>query len=155
MFRIALRASAAIQSTSRNCLRNQAAAVVSVRHSHGRQETDDEFDQRYVDFFSNKNIDGWEIRKGMNDLTGEDMVPEPKIIIAALHACRRVNDHSLAVRYLESVKWKCGENMSKSPKIWPYIMQEIKPTLEELGISSPEEMGYGKPELYYEHPENM
>lgn len=40
----------------------------------------------------------------MNDLQGMDLVPEPKIIIAALKACRRLNDYALAVRFLEGVK---------------------------------------------------
>ena len=33
-------------------------------------------------------------------------------------------------------------------EIYPYVIQEIKPTLDELGISTPEEMGYDKPELH-------
>ena len=33
-----------------------------------------------------------------------DMIPEPKVISAALHACRKLNDYALAVRYLEAVK---------------------------------------------------
>lgn len=40
------------------------------------------------------------------NLQGEDLVPEPRIIIAALKACRRLNDYSLAVRYLEAVQVK-------------------------------------------------
>jgi cytochrome c oxidase subunit 5a len=31
--------------------------------SHEVQETDEEFDARYVAFFSRPDIDGWEIRK--------------------------------------------------------------------------------------------
>ncbi|RXG60476.1 cytochrome c oxidase subunit 5A, mitochondrial, partial [Armadillidium vulgare] len=57
----------------------------------------------------------------MNDLCGMDLVPEPKIVIAALKACRRLNDIALAI--------------------------EIRPTLDELGINTPEELGYDKPEL--------
>jgi len=117
---------------------------MAVRHSSGKKESDAEFDARYVAYFSRADIDGWEVRKAMNDLTGEDLVPEPKIIIAAMQACRRINDFSLAVRYLESVQWKCG---SQKAKIWPYLLQEIQPTLTELGIPTPEEMGYDKPEL--------
>ena len=37
-------------------------------------------------------------------LQGYDLVPEPKIIIAAMKACRRVNDYAMAVRYLEAIK---------------------------------------------------
>lgn len=99
---------------------------------------------RYENFFNRQNIDGWDVRKGMNDICGEDLVPEPKIIIAALKACRRVNDYALAVRFLEAVKDKCGDRVKE---IYPYIIQEIRPTLTELGIDTPEELGYDKPEL--------
>lgn len=81
-----------------------------------------------------------------------DLVPEPKIICAALRACRRLNDYALTTRYLESVKDKCGGDVDK---IWPYILQEIQPTLDELGISTPAELGYDEPELWLEEPENI
>ncbi len=91
--------------------------------SHEVQETDEEFDARYVAYFSRPDIDGWEIRKvyfsflifnlkieliiiwylieqGMNNLIGMDLVPDPKIISAALKACRRVNDYALTTRFL-------------------------------------------------------
>lgn len=45
------------------------AAVTAVRYSHGKQETDEEFDNRYVKYFDRPEIDHWEIRKAMNDLT--------------------------------------------------------------------------------------
>ncbi|KAK3604667.1 hypothetical protein CHS0354_009279 [Potamilus streckersoni] len=120
------------------------AVVSSVRYSHGKKETDQEFDQRYEEYFNRRDIDGWEIRKALNDLQGHDLVPEPKIVIAILKACRRLNDYSLTTRYLEALKNKCG---SHEKQIWPYIVQEIRPTLDELGISLPEELGYYKPEL--------
>ena len=78
-----------------------------------------------------------------------DLVPEPEIVIAALKACRRVNDYSLTTRILEVVKAKCQPNEGE---IWPYILQEIKPTLTELGISTPEELGYHVPELALPNP---
>ncbi|CAF4861969.1 cytochrome c oxidase subunit 5A, mitochondrial [Pieris napi] len=119
--------------------------VLPARRSHGGPvESDEDFDRRYEAFFNRKDIDGWEIRKGMNDLCGMDLVPDPKIIIAAMHACRRVNDYALAVRFIEACKDKCG---SKVNEIYPYIIQEIKPALSELGIETPEELGYDKPEL--------
>lgn len=122
-------------------------AVQQIRASHGKQETDEEFDKRYVDYFSRPDIDHWEIRKAMNDLAGSDLVPEPVIIIAALKACRRLNDYALTTRFLESIKDSCGPDVDK---IYPYILQEIRPTLNELGISTPEELGYGEPELWLE-----
>jgi len=80
-----------------------SAALASVRCSH-TQETDQEFDTRYERYFNRPDIDGWELRKAVNDLQGYDLVPEPKIVIAAMKACRRVNDYALAVRFLEAVK---------------------------------------------------
>lgn len=100
---------------------------------------------RYECFFKRPDIDGWEIRQAMNDIMGHDLVPDPKIIIAALKACRMVNDYALAVRFLEAVKNKCGPKLNE---IYPYILQEISPTLCEIGIETPEELGYDKPELY-------
>lgn len=40
----------------------------------------------------------------MNTLIGYDLVPEPKILDAALRACRRLDDLASAVRILEAVK---------------------------------------------------
>lgn len=60
--------------------------------------------------------------QAMNDLCGMDLVPEPKIVIAALKACRRVDDFALAVRFLEAVKEKCG---GKQKEIYPYILQVL------------------------------
>ncbi|KAL6081877.1 hypothetical protein STEG23_033340 [Scotinomys teguina] len=80
-------------------------AAQSVRcYSHGSHETDEEFDARWVTYFNKPDIDAWELRKGMNTLVGYDLVPEPKIIDAALRACRRLNDFASAVRILEVVK---------------------------------------------------
>lgn len=44
------------------------------------------------------------ILPGMNTLIGYDLVPEPKILEAALRACRRLNDLASAIRILEVVK---------------------------------------------------
>ncbi|KAF8783484.1 cytochrome c oxidase subunit 5A, mitochondrial-like [Argiope bruennichi] len=120
-------------------------AVSALRYSSKKEESDEEFDARYEAYFNRPDIDEWEIRKAMNDLQGMDLVPEPKIIIAALKACRRLNDYALAVRFLEGVKDKCGIRVKE---IYPYILQEIRPTLDELGVLTPEEMGYDKPELW-------
>jgi hypothetical protein len=46
------------------------------------------------------------LRKGINDMQGIDNFPEPKIVAAALEACRRLNEPSLATRYLEALKVK-------------------------------------------------
>ncbi|XP_041034091.1 cytochrome c oxidase subunit 5A, mitochondrial-like [Carcharodon carcharias] len=117
-----------------------AAAIASRWYSHGKQETDEEFDARWVTYFNKPDIDAWELRKGMNTLIGYDLVPEPKILDAALRACRRLNDLASAIRILEAVKDKAGPHK----EIYPYVIQELRPTLTELGIPTPEEIGLDK-----------
>lgn len=123
---------------------SRISAIGALRHSSHSTETDAEFDARYEAYFNRSDIDGWEARKAMNDLLGMDLVPEPKIVIAALKACRRLNDFALALRWLEGIKDSCGPH---ADQIWPYMVQEIRPTLSELGIETPEEIGYDQPEL--------
>ena len=122
---------------------------ISVRNFSAQSQSDAEFDKKYIDYFNRADIDGWEIRKGMADLVAMDLVPEPEIVAAALRACRRVNDFSLTTRILEVVKIKCGD---KEAEFWPYILQELQPTLEELGIPTPKEMNYDTPELALPNP---
>lgn len=50
-------------------------------------------------------------------------------------------------RFLEACKDKCGP---RQKEIYPYIIQECTPILCELGIETPEELGYDKPELALE-----
>uniref|UniRef100_G3PP82 Cytochrome c oxidase subunit 5A, mitochondrial n=1 Tax=Gasterosteus aculeatus TaxID=69293 RepID=G3PP82_GASAC len=109
-------------------------------YSHGKVESDEEFDARWVTYFSKPDIDAWELKKGMNTLIGYDLVPEAKILDSALRACRRLNDLASAIRILEAVKDKAGPHKD----IYPYLIQELKPTLSELGISTPEELGIDK-----------
>ncbi|KAL1501263.1 hypothetical protein ABEB36_006618 [Hypothenemus hampei] len=120
-------------------------ATTSKLLAHQSTETDEQFDQRFEKFFNQPDLDGWDIRRGITDLWGHDLVPEPKILEAALRACRRVNDFALAVRILEAVKDKCGGRVNE---IYPWVIQQLRPTLTDLGISTPEELGYDKPELY-------
>jgi len=110
------------------------------------------FDKHFIDYFNRPDIDGWEIRKAMTELHTFDLIPDPKIVAAALRACRRVNDFSLCVRFLESLKIKCGSKKNRK-LVYPWIIGEIRPVLDELGISTPEELGYDKPELFIPRPE--
>ncbi|XP_050521154.1 cytochrome c oxidase subunit 5A, mitochondrial [Daktulosphaira vitifoliae] len=126
--------------------------AISVRNmSEHKEESDEEFYSRYEAYFNRNDIDGWEARKAMNDLAGQDAVADPKVIIAALKACRRLNDYAMAIRFLESIRIKSQIDS----KIYPYILQEISPTLEELGIETPEALGYDKPELALEDVDHI
>merc|ERR1712024_46412 len=133
-----------IGNASKPARQGKNFATTSRVMSEEKTETDAEFDARYEAYFNRKDIDGWEIRKGMADLGAMDLVPEPTIVAAALRACRRVNDYALTTRILELVKFKAQHN----PEIWPYMMQELKPTMDELGVASLEELGYDQPEFF-------
>ena len=92
--------------------------------------------------FQRKDIDNWEIRKGVNELYGHDLVPEPRIVNAMLRACRRLDDFAMAVRLLEIIKLKCGQSGDK--EVYNYIIQSCKPTIDELGVETVESLGLGK-----------
>ena len=54
-----------------------------------------------------------------------------------IRAARRLNDVAMAIRILEAVKEKAAGNS----EIYSYIIGEIRPTLDELGLDTPEELG--------------
>lgn len=139
-------AALSLSKVCRGAVATRTVVATTVRHSHGvfPDANDPDLETRYVANLSRADIDGWEIRRLITEMYGMDMVPEPVIVIAALKACRRVNDFALAIRYLESVKQKAKYDKT----IWPWMLNEIKPTLTELGINTPDELGYGIPELY-------
>ncbi len=106
-------------------------------YSSKPQESDEEFDARWENYFNQEDIDSWDLRRGLNDIYGHDLVPDPKIVTAMLKAARRLNDVAMAVRILESVKAKAAGDSA----VYSYVMDAVKPTLEELGLNTPEELG--------------
>lgn len=70
------------------------------------EEPYDEFKQRFLEAFNRPDLDGWWMRKYLQDLHTEDIIAEPEIVVSILKACRRLNDLALAVRYLESLNVK-------------------------------------------------
>lgn len=60
-----------VGTAMRGVVATRTAVSAQIRASHGGpQESDEEFDARYEAFFNRPDIDGWEIRKAMNDLAG-------------------------------------------------------------------------------------
>jgi len=112
----------------------------------------DKFDKYYIDYLNRPEIDGWEVRKALTELHAYDVVPDPAVITAVLRACRRVNDFSLCVRFLESLKIKVGGKKNREV-VYPWLINEIKPVLDELGISTPEDLGFDKPEFFVPDPD--
>ncbi|XP_010135706.1 PREDICTED: cytochrome c oxidase subunit 5A, mitochondrial, partial [Buceros rhinoceros silvestris] len=85
---------------------SRPAALHARCYSHGSQESDEEFDARWVTYFNKPDIDAWELRKGKSSDRGDKAGPHKEI--------------------------------------YPYVIQELRPTLSELGISTPEELGLDK-----------
>ncbi len=106
-------------------------------YSSKEVESEQQFDDRWESYFNREDIDLWELKKGLNDLYGHDLVPEPRIVKAMIGAARRLDNLPMAVRILEAVKEKAAGDQ----KIYSYIIGEVKPTLEEVGLKTPEELG--------------
>uniref|UniRef100_A0A0N5BPJ1 Cytochrome c oxidase subunit 5A, mitochondrial n=1 Tax=Strongyloides papillosus TaxID=174720 RepID=A0A0N5BPJ1_STREA len=112
----------------------------------------EKFDKHFIDYFNRPEIDGWEVRKALAELHNFDVIPDPEVVKAALKACRRVNDYALCLRFLEAIKIKCGGKQNRDV-IYGYIIKEVKPVLDELGISTLEDLGLHEPELFVPQPE--
>ncbi|KAK6741878.1 hypothetical protein RB195_009630 [Necator americanus] len=149
-----------VRSVARSALtRGSAIRTISTSNCLSRKVDDvmekwpaEKFDKHFIDYLNRPEIDGWEVRKALTELHDYDVIPDPKIVEAGLRACRRVNDFSLCVRFLEAIKIKCGSKKNREV-IYSYIIKEVKPVLDELGISTPEELGYDKPELFIPQPD--
>lgn len=49
-----------------------------------------------------------------------DLVPDPKIISAALRACRKLNDYALTTRFLEAIRMRAD---AANKEIYPYVIK--------------------------------
>ncbi|WVF72095.1 hypothetical protein IAT40_006907 [Kwoniella sp. CBS 6097] len=137
-----------LTSVSRTLLRARPVAVArplaftAVRFASGgahahETESYESFNSRYTTFFTTVG-DLFELQRGLNNCFAYDLVPSTEVINAALKASRKVNDYATAVRILEGVKEKV-ENKGQ----YQAYLDELKPTIEELGITTSEQL-YGK-----------
>ncbi|KAK7464111.1 Cytochrome c oxidase subunit 6 [Stygiomarasmius scandens] len=110
-------------------------APALTRQAHAQaQETFEQFTERYVAFFQQAE-DLFELQRGLNNCFAHDLVPAPQVIEAAVHAARRVNDYSTAVRIFEGVKEKV-----ESKAQYQAYLDELAGLRQELGISLKEEL---------------
>ena len=63
-------------------------------------------------------IDGWELRKGLNELYGYDLVPEPTIVSAALKACRRYGNLLHTLMFRSYLHLKVLEDLSREISVY-------------------------------------
>lgn len=147
MFRSALRlAQSTVTSVAKSSAKaatvksfSPAAVTSLVRHSSGGAVvvSDEEKNAAWIAFFENPETDYIDYRCGLLDVWHEDDMAEPAVLQAALYACRRLNNLPLAIRTLEMIKIKCGHRAD----VYDYLMQELKPTLDDLGLKTIEEYG--------------
>ncbi|XP_078492320.1 cytochrome c oxidase subunit 5A, mitochondrial-like [Ciona intestinalis] len=99
--------------------------------------TDEEHTAAWISFFERKDLDYVIFKIGFMNLYHEDSVPEPAIVQAALYACRRINNLPLAMRVYFPIQNKCDDRQD----IYDYIIQELRPSLDDLGLKTVEEYG--------------
>jgi len=108
---------------------------------YGTARTDnlpeEQFDAMWTHFFNNPLLDRYELRRGLNIVHDFDMIPEPHLVETMFYACRRLNDYAMTVRILEGIK----DKIPKDPIVYQWMLQELGPCMEELGISTPDELG--------------
>lgn len=85
-------------------LSNPAACHSTNPKYFNKKEPYEEFRNRFLNAFNDKTLDSWWLRHWLQNLHIEDAVPPPEVVVSALHACRRLNDIALAIRFIESVK---------------------------------------------------
>ncbi len=110
-------------------------------------------------FFSNANIAAPEVRRGLNSVFANDLVPDVSILTAALKATRRTNDFatyatrfstvnrsSIWISYLDrSVRIFEGiKDKTQDEALYQSVVAQLKGTIEELGLSTPEELNLHK-----------
>lgn len=93
------------------------------------------FQQKWIAFFDAAH-DGFELRRGLNNVFGYDCVPPAPIIEAVLRACRRLDDFSTAVRVFGGLKGK-----TENDKQYQAYLAYLRPLMDELGVVTPEELG--------------
>lgn len=113
-----------------------AARPAVVARGYATEESEADFDARWIEYFSDDSLTSREIRRGLNDVFAYDLIPDPTILTAAFHATRRVNDFPTSVRIFEAIKDKSPDDTT-----YNYVVDQLNPVITELSLSTPEELG--------------
>merc|ERR1712191_30920 len=98
-------------------------------------------DQRvkaWCDYFDHDECDYWYFRHAARKCVGDDWIPPPEVVQSMLYNCRKNNCYPSAIRVVELVKMRCMNNR----KAYNWLMQELQPTFADLGMKTPEELGF-------------
>eukprot|EP00049_Salpingoeca_infusionum_P017149 m.351904 g.351904 ORF g.351904 m.351904 type:complete len:158 (-) comp16396_c0_seq1:151-624(-) len=132
---MALRALSALRSAT--AARSFARVSIATRAYSSEQLSDADFDAKWKAYFEDQSHDEHAIRRGLNDLFAQDLVPEPVILEQALRACRRVDDFATTVRIFEGVKDKAADDAT-----YQVVVNQLQPVIKELELTLPEELGF-------------
>ena len=84
----------AAQLLPRSFLARQLSTSVAARSSHAEEERFKDlwdparFDTHFVNYFNRPDIDGWEVRRALDELHVCDVVPDPQVCVAVLRVSR-------------------------------------------------------------------
>ena len=124
-------------SSLRAAVRVPAFRATSAVRFYSEELSDADFDAKWKAYFEDASHDEHAIRRGLNDLFANDLVPEPVILEQALRACRRVNDFATTVRIFEGVKDKSPDDAT-----YQYVVGQLQPVIKELELALPEQLGF-------------
>eukprot|EP00122_Pirum_gemmata_P012646 Pgem_evm1s11763 len=110
-----------------------SATILNVRHKNTFPDYNDEWDQKWVDYFNNEKIRRAGVLRGLSDVFAHDVIPDKRIIEAAFRCCRRLNFFPPTVRVMEGIKDK-----TESEADYQTIINDLRPIIDELGLVTPE-----------------
>ena len=94
-----------------------------------------EFQRYWIEHFQTC-PDAFELQRGLNNSFAYDVVPPIPVLEAALRACRRLNEPAVAIRVFGFLKGKTDND-----KQYDMYVNYLRPLMDELGVSTPEEIG--------------
>jgi cytochrome c oxidase subunit 5a len=134
--------------SSRNLVQTAARASITQarcmsltiqRKSEEPIYTSEERQAAWLEYFGDENVDFFEIRTGLVELLSDDIIPDPEVSRAIVLACRKVNNVPAALRFLEVLKFRCQS--PETQELYYIIMEAIQPTLDEIGLPTPTDLG--------------
>jgi cytochrome c oxidase subunit 5a len=87
-----------------------------------KEESYEEYTQRYVNFFNKEADDLFELSRGLNNAFCTDIVPAPQVIVAALNAARKLNSFAVAARTIEALRDKINDEKIYAEYIKVYFI---------------------------------
>ncbi|GMT18572.1 hypothetical protein PFISCL1PPCAC_9869, partial [Pristionchus fissidentatus] len=89
MASLAVRAARSIVSKGARQLSTTSQVNSAAKDDIMEKWAPEKFDKHFIDYLNRPEIDGWEVRKALTELHDFDVIPDPKVVEAALRACRR------------------------------------------------------------------